>query len=72
MIKLDVIEDYCQECVNFAPDLETTALYSDNEPYSICHIIRCLYHEQCLRVIEKTKKMSETEIIEDCPGGVHE
>lgn len=71
MIRLQV-EDYCQECINFIPDLNTSTLYSDNEPYSVCHTVTCLYSVQCRRAAEETRKKILSEMTSDCPGGVHE
>lgn len=71
MIRLQV-EDYCQECANFTPDLDSSTIYANDIPCTIFHTVTCLYSVQCRRAAEETRKRILSETMSDCPGGVHE
>ena len=48
MIKLQV-EDYCQNCPHFKPEVMSGIKQSDSPPYHISHdhVICCEHHERC-------------------------
>ena len=66
MIRLKV-EDYCQECPYFDP----ISIYG-LERTGYQRIVKCRNTGECERVAEWVKNKMMSEMIKDCPGGVHE
>lgn len=74
MIKLRV-EDYCQECPYFIPDVvsDYPNLYANNEPViTEDRAIVCEHYAICDRVARWIKQNEFKKIVHDCPGGIHE
>lgn len=63
MIKLEV-EEYCQECPAFEPDVDSNTWYdpTDNLPSVSDTIIHCRYRKRCanmVRYLERKMKNNE-------------
>ena len=58
MIKLN-IEEYCNSCPNFEPDVSYTYKFGDDEAV-VAHVI-CKYSETCKNISKYLKKQLEKE-----------
>lgn len=75
MIKLNVIEDYCQECPYFIPDVvsDYPNIYDDDEAAIRADIaIVCEHYTICDRLARWIKQNEFKKIVHDYPGGIHE
>ena len=48
-IKIEV-EDYCQDCPEFEPDVETNTLFKGFSTAAVSHVIRCEKRERCASI----------------------
>lgn len=64
MITLEV-EDYCQECLDFTPDLikpERVRRPGDKEPTYTDTIVQCKYHKRCAGIKRYLDQQAKCEV----------